>query len=101
MRRNFFEALHLRRRKHRRTNRATGIPNAPAGIPLSLEQQARQLRLLLQDLGPEHSCFAIYLSSRIDALPAEYCRELALTPDTGPVIAADEVHKILTGELGS
>jgi predicted unusual protein kinase regulating ubiquinone biosynthesis (AarF/ABC1/UbiB family) len=100
MRRNFFEDLHRRKRKHRRSGRAAGIAAEAAGIPLSPELQARRLRLLLQELGPEHSCFALYLSSRIDALPAEFCRELAFTPDTGPIIAADEIHNILTGELG-
>lgn len=101
MRRSLFEDLHRRKRKHAHGSRAAGAPATPSGAPLPPEQQARRLRLLLQELGPVYSCFALYLSSRIDALPAEFCRELALTPDTGATLAADEIHKILTAELGS
>lgn len=80
--------------------------NAPVGsafrstVPLSLEQQARRFRFLLQELGPAHSCFAIYLSSRIDLLPAEYCRELAHTPLSAQPLPAQEVHRIVVQELG-
>lgn len=48
-----------------------------------------------------HCCLGRYLASRIDALPAEFCREFALIPDTAPPLAATEVRAILVHELGS
>jgi ubiquinone biosynthesis protein len=56
--------------------------------------------LFLQERGPEHSCLGLYLSSRIDRLPAEFCRELALIPDTAPALDPGEVQRIVVDELG-
>jgi predicted unusual protein kinase regulating ubiquinone biosynthesis (AarF/ABC1/UbiB family) len=67
----------------------------------SIEQRAAALRRFLQDGGPLFSSFALYLSSRIDLLPAEFCRELARTPDFSPVLSAFEAEKIMVAELGS
>ena len=64
------------------------------------EEQARQIRELFQQLGLGYSCLALYLSSRIDLLPAEFCREFALTPDVSPAIPRDEVQRTLEEELG-
>ena len=48
-----------------------------------------------------YSCFALYLSSCVDLLPAEYCRELALTPDFAPPLPPEAVQLLLKQELGS
>jgi len=94
--------LYHRRGKHRRSSRATESSSpAAGGRPLSPEHQARSLRLFLQKLGPEHSCLALYLSSRIDLLPAEFCRELALTPDSAPPMPPDEIQRIMVKGLGT
>lgn len=93
---------HHRTGKHRRSNRATEVSSAPADIPhLSQEFQARRLRQFLEERGPEHSCLALYLSSRIDLLPAEFCRELALTADAASPIPPDQVQHIVIAEFGA
>src|SRR5258708_13213452 len=77
----------MRRWSHHRSGRPrqekhfTG-PAVSPDRPVSHEERARELRLKLQEMGPEYRCFALYLSSRVDLLPPEYCRELALTPDS-------------------
>jgi predicted unusual protein kinase regulating ubiquinone biosynthesis (AarF/ABC1/UbiB family) len=47
-----------------------------------------------------HCCLGLYLASRIDVLPAEFCREFALIPDAAPALTDREVHAILNRELG-
>jgi ubiquinone biosynthesis protein len=94
--------LHHQRGKHRRSSRATESSSPAAGNGyFSTEHQARRLRLFLQELGPEHSSLALYLSSRIDLLPAEFCRELALTPDAAPPIPSDEIQRTMAEGLGA
>jgi predicted unusual protein kinase regulating ubiquinone biosynthesis (AarF/ABC1/UbiB family) len=83
-----------------RSHAATGGTAAIPGKHLSVEQHARQVRLRLQELGPAHSCFALYLASRLDVLPAEYCREFALTPDSSQALSPVRVQEILAQELG-
>jgi len=61
----------------------------------------KALRLTLQNLGPLYSCFALYLSSRIDLLPAEHCRELSLTPDAATPVSVQQLSRILATELGT
>jgi ubiquinone biosynthesis protein len=56
---------------------------------------------LLQGLGLGESCLALYLSSRIDLLPAEFCREFALTPDSGPLLSTSEVRQALEENFSS
>ncbi len=93
---------------HQRTGgrrRGTRAPMASApgsAHRFSVEQQARRLRFLLQELGLEHACFALYLASRIDLLPIEYCHELACTPASAPesLLPPQEVQKIVRQELG-
>ncbi|MGC2695753.1 MAG: AarF/UbiB family protein [Candidatus Angelobacter sp.] len=58
------------------------------------------MKLKLQELGPEYRCFALYLSSRADLLPAEYCHELALIPDSEAALSPEVVHHILEREFG-
>jgi predicted unusual protein kinase regulating ubiquinone biosynthesis (AarF/ABC1/UbiB family) len=67
----------------------------------SVEERAAELRRCLQESGPAYSGLARYLSSRIDLLPAEYCRELELTPDVAPALSPSEVERIMTSELGA
>ena len=92
---------HHLNRKHQR-NRRPGDDSSVAGNThsLPLEIQARRIRLLLQELGPLHCCLGLYLASRIDVLPAEFCREFALIPDAAPALTDREVHAILNRELG-
>jgi predicted unusual protein kinase regulating ubiquinone biosynthesis (AarF/ABC1/UbiB family) len=66
----------------------------------SIEQRAAHLRHLLQQGGPLHSSLAIYLSSRIDLLPAEYCRELASTPDHAAALSPSLVQDIMLEDFG-
>src|SRR2546423_13152808 len=86
-----------RRGNYRRSGRASTAP----ATSFSPEQEARRVRSLLQELALEHACFGLYLSSRIDLLPAEYCRELAYIPQSAPPLPAPEVHRILVQELGN
>src|SRR5437016_4292427 len=87
---------------HRKGNyRRSGRASMASALHLPPEQQARRVRFLLQELGLEHACFGLYLSSRIDLLPAEYCRELAYIPQSAPPLPAPEVHRILVQELGN
>lgn len=97
----------MRRWTHHRTGKASQGNHAAAGIAgipgkhLALEKHARQVRLRLQELGPAHSCFALYLASRLDVLPAEYCRELASTPDSSQALSPAHVHEMVERELGA
>src|SRR5262249_16318083 len=98
----------MRRWTHPRTGKTgqwshaeTAGTAAMAGKHLALEQHAKQVRLRMQELGPAHSSFALYLASRLDVLPAEYCRELALTPDSCQALSPDHVHETISQELGA
>src|SRR6266567_7030375 len=67
----------IRRKPHSPGNppmrRASDLPRlAQARTP---EERARNIRTYLQQLGSWYPCFALYLSSRIDLLPAAYCQE--------------------------
>src|SRR3989442_461660 len=64
-----------------------------------LAEQARRARERLQELGLGYSCLALYLSSRIDLLPAEFCFELGLTPDTSPPLTPSEIARIFEEEI--
>ncbi len=96
----------MRRWSHHRSGRPrqekhfTG-PAVSDDRPVSHEERARELRLKLQEMGPEYRCFALYLSSRVDLLPAEYCRELALTPDSEVPLSPEAVWQLLERELGA
>lgn len=83
-----------------RSRASNGSRVAPSGGHLSSEQNAMRVRARLQELGPQYSCLALYLSSRIDLLPAEYCREFALTPDVASPLPQAQVESILQQELG-
>src|SRR5947209_11594253 len=97
----------MRRWTHRRPHRPAASTRTASGTAalsgnhLAMEQHARQARQHLQELGPAHSCLALYLASRLDALPAEYCREFALAPDSSQVLPPAQVHEILGQELGA
>ncbi|HEY6253588.1 MAG TPA: AarF/UbiB family protein [Candidatus Angelobacter sp.] len=93
--------------QHRRMSHAFRRKGSPAACPfsdeetVSIEEQARRAARLLQELGLGYSCLMLYLSSRIDLLPAEFCREFALTPDASPPLAASEVQRTIEDELQS
>ena len=72
-----------------------------AGVSASEETHGRRLCAALRSLGPVFSLFGIYLSSRADLLPAEYCLELAAIPDRADVTPIDIIRKLLHEELGS
>jgi len=92
---------HFRRGRHGKTVLAPGKEPGPAsGQANSPEYRAQQLRIALEGLGPRYSCLALYLSSRIDLLPAEYCRELALASDATPPLPSAEIQRLLANELG-
>jgi predicted unusual protein kinase regulating ubiquinone biosynthesis (AarF/ABC1/UbiB family) len=65
------------------------------------EQRARNIRAYLQQLGSWYPYFALYLSSRIDLLPATYCQEFALVPDSAAPLSAVAVKQLLVDEYGS
>ena len=93
---------HFRRGKHARK----GLPSdqAPESFGLatsgSPEYRAKQLRIALEGLGPPYAWLALYLSSRIDLLPAEYCRELALAVDAASPLPPPEILRLLINEFG-
>src|SRR5262245_57386204 len=72
---------------------------APSVLSMAPEERARDLRALLQEAGPYYRSFALYLSSRIDLLPAEYCREFATVPDSAEILLEQQVGRILGQEL--
>lgn len=65
----------------------------------SPESQARAIQALMQAPGTWERSFALYLSSRIDLLPAEYCRELAQATDTAQLLPLEFIERVLTQEL--
>lgn len=93
---------HFRRGKHARKTPPNDPTPEPFGLakPDSPEYQAKQLRIALEGLGPPYACLALYLSSRVDLLPAEYCRELALAVDAAPPLPPSEVLKLFLNEFG-
>jgi predicted unusual protein kinase regulating ubiquinone biosynthesis (AarF/ABC1/UbiB family) len=65
-----------------------------------VEASASQVHTFLLNNGPLLTSLGLYLSSRLDALPAAYCRQFARTPDTAPAIPAQHVERIMTAQLG-
>ena len=68
--------------------------------PVAPELRARELRLALESLGPYYRNLGLYLSSRIDLLPAHYCREFAQIEDTATPLHETEAKELLLRELG-
>jgi predicted unusual protein kinase regulating ubiquinone biosynthesis (AarF/ABC1/UbiB family) len=92
--------------KHHRTSHVIRPETPPSAArtfdgSASPETRAKQARLLLERLGTGYSCLALYLSSRVDLLPPEFCREFSLTADSGPPLSASEIQQILEEELPS
>jgi len=56
------------------------------------DQVPSRLRAALESLGPVFKLFGLYLSTRVDLLPAAYCAELATLPDRGE---AESVEHLL------
>lgn len=63
------------------------------------QDPARKLRVCLENLGPLYAQFGLYLSSRLDLLPADYCRELATTRDAAPPLKPELIHQLIIREL--
>ncbi|OLE53188.1 MAG: hypothetical protein AUG51_14440 [Acidobacteria bacterium 13_1_20CM_3_53_8] len=61
---------------------------------------ARRLRAVLESLGPVFSSFGLYLSSRIDLLPATICLELAATPDKADATPLTTAQALFSRETG-
>jgi ubiquinone biosynthesis protein len=61
----------------------------------------KDLRLLLERLGPTFIKIGQFLALRPDILPQEYCDELMLLLDRVPSFSWAEARKILEAELGS
>jgi len=97
----------MRRWIHRRPHRPAASTHGDSstatlsGNHLALEQHARHVLQRLQELGPAHSCLALYLASRLDVLPAEYCREFASASDSSQVLSPAQAQAILGQELGT
>ncbi|MBC8029067.1 MAG: hypothetical protein H7Z16_03065 [Pyrinomonadaceae bacterium] len=60
-----------------------------------------KLRLALGDLGPIFSSFGLYLSTRVDLLPAADCLELARIRDEAPPMFSTEARDLIERETGS
>jgi predicted unusual protein kinase regulating ubiquinone biosynthesis (AarF/ABC1/UbiB family) len=63
--------------------------------------RGRAIRQALEDLGPVFASFGVYLSSRIDLLPAGFCEELAAIPDLGIPGSEEYVRQVIERDLGS
>src|SRR5215470_1905204 len=61
------------------------------------DHHCRRLKAALLRLGPLFSAFGLYLSSRVDLFPIDYCLELSTIPDrrpsTPPIRAMDLMHQ--------
>src|SRR5215471_9601986 len=91
----------FRKRRHRTSYHPGHNQDSSEQRTESLEFRAQQLRASLEALGPRYACFARYLSSRVDLIPAEYCRELACTPDVAPPLTPPEVQGLLLQHFGN
>ena len=60
----------------------------------------RHLRECLQDLGPIFQLFGLYLSTRVDLLPAMDCLELGLISDAGQPTPYDALLNVIEIGLG-
>lgn len=76
--------------------------NLPRGASLSASREAHSLRLCaaLETLGSVFSLFGIYLSSRVDLLPARYCLRLAAIPDYAEPTPIYVIRGIIRQEFG-
>jgi len=81
----------------RRESSSAGRDGSSANFPPEID--AKQARQFLQGLGTTYSCLALYLSSRVDILPADFCREFSLTADCGAPLSASELQQILGEEF--
>ena len=68
--------------------------------PVAPELRARELRLALESLGTYYRNLGLYLSSRIDLLPAHYCREFSQIEDNAHPLHQTEARELLLQELG-
>jgi ubiquinone biosynthesis protein len=64
------------------------------------EGRARRLRAALESLGPVFASFGLYLSTRVDLLPAPGCLELAAIRDRAAPSSPAAVRSLVAGDLG-
>ncbi|MBN1483589.1 MAG: hypothetical protein JXA37_02610 [Chloroflexia bacterium] len=67
--------------------------------PQALPNLAQRLCRALEDLGPTFILLGRYLSTRVDLLPPELCRELAGLPAGPPPMPSSEAQALLEQEL--
>ncbi|HVT60568.1 MAG TPA: AarF/UbiB family protein [Thermoanaerobaculia bacterium] len=95
-----------RKREVERCLAQHGLLRRPRELPAGREDGAgeegfgRRLRIALDSLGPVFSCFAVYLGSRVDLLPAGDCLELAAAPERVAAVPIDLVRRRIAAELG-
>jgi predicted unusual protein kinase regulating ubiquinone biosynthesis (AarF/ABC1/UbiB family) len=64
------------------------------------ETYERKLRLAFENLGSVFSAFGLYLSTRVDLLPADVCLELSEIADKGTPTSFDEVREMFFAQTG-
>jgi ubiquinone biosynthesis protein len=64
------------------------------------ETRTGGLRAALEELGPVFSAFGLYLSARVDLLPARDCLELAALPDRALPMPPFAAHDLFGHETG-
>lgn len=60
----------------------------------------RRLRLALEGLGPVFASFGLYLSTRVDLLPAKDCIELKRINAAAAATPVSDIRALLRGEIG-
>jgi len=64
------------------------------------DSHCSRLQAALISLGPVFSAFGLYLSSRIDLFPANYCAGLSTIPDRALPTPVAYVRKLISTEIG-
>jgi len=97
-------ATRSRRQEVAQRLKAFGLVRGPRrllrGAGDAEEGRARRLRSALESLGPVFASFGLYLSTRVDLLPAPGCLELAAIRDRAAPSSPAAVRSLVAGELG-
>lgn len=99
-------ALKERRQEVEQRLAAFGLARGPrrllrdAGRGAFEAGRTRRLRAALESLGPVFSAFGLYLSTRVDLLPAPDCLELAAIRDRAEASPPSAVRSLISRELG-
>ena len=96
---------HRQKEVERRLEGAGLVPASLEEVPRWLEpatvERGRRFRAEIGQLGAVYACFGRYLSTRLDHLAGEDCRDLAKLPDEAEPMPEDEVWQLLRSELGA